>query len=74
MMSRVSLNRLEKKLKECTAEPFAILAPPNKNYYECRFMLGSRIEIAKITDAMLGPAREHDFFKLIKDNYPELFL
>ncbi|MCD6435385.1 MAG: hypothetical protein J7L15_03275 [Clostridiales bacterium] len=74
MMKRSSLNRLEKKLKTNTDESFTIFSPPNKNYYECRFMLGSKVEIAKVTDAMLGPAREKDFFLIIKYNYPELFL
>lgn len=74
MMNRESLNRLENKIQGKINESVAIFVPPGKRYYECRMMFNNKLEIIKIKDTMLGPAREVDFYKLIRDNYPEYFL
>lgn len=74
MLVDKQLRSLSAKLTRKTGTIFNIFKPPGMNYYECRFMYGIKMERIQITDAMLGPAREVDFYNLLRDNYSELFL
>ena len=74
VLNRSQLQRIESKLQASADTPFAVFYNPEKNYYACRFMLGSKLQDINITESMLGPAREVDFCNILYDAYPELFL